>query len=76
VWNVKEPKLLKATSAQQSSKFATLSPVMMTAASQLKNCSGGYKQFNLIYCMDSPAEKPPFLGVPSNVVYSFVLGIK
>jgi hypothetical protein len=24
----------------------------------------------------SPAEKPPFLGVPSNVVYSFFLGIK
>jgi hypothetical protein len=24
----------------------------------------------------SPAEKPPFLGVPSDVVYSFVLGIK
>jgi hypothetical protein len=25
---------------------------------------------------NSPAEKPPFMGVPSNVVYSFVLGIK
>jgi hypothetical protein len=32
VWHVKEPSLFKAISAMQRSKFAVLSPVMLTAA--------------------------------------------
>jgi hypothetical protein len=32
VWHVKEPLLLKAVSAKHRSKFADLSPVMVTAA--------------------------------------------
>jgi hypothetical protein len=31
---------------------------------------------NADFKQDSPAEKPTFWGEPSNVVYSFVLGIK
>jgi hypothetical protein len=33
-------------SAKHSSKYAALSPVMVTAAGQLKDSSGGYKQTN------------------------------
>ena len=47
MWHEKEPSLLKAMSANHRSKFAALSPVMVTAAAgYLKNCSGGYKQTN------------------------------
>jgi hypothetical protein len=37
VWHVKEPSLLKAISVKLRSKFAALSPVMVTAAGLLKN---------------------------------------
>jgi hypothetical protein len=39
-----EPSLLKAISAKHRSKFAALSPVIVTAGGWLKNCSGGYNQ--------------------------------
>jgi hypothetical protein len=43
-----EPSLLEAVNAtcKYWSKFAPLSPVMVTAARQLKNCSCSYKQAN------------------------------
>jgi hypothetical protein len=41
--HIKEPSLLSALSAKHRSKFAALSLVMVTAARDLKNCSGGYK---------------------------------
>jgi hypothetical protein len=45
-----EPSLLKVISAKHRSK-AALSPVMVTAAVYLKNCSGGYKQtFFFLLC--------------------------
>jgi hypothetical protein len=47
VWHVKEPSLLKAESAEHRSKFAALSPVMVTVARQLKNCLCDSKQTNI-----------------------------
>jgi hypothetical protein len=41
VWHIKDPSLLKAVS---TSKFAALSPVMVTATRELKKCSGSSKQ--------------------------------
>jgi hypothetical protein len=46
VWHIKELSLLKAASAKHRSKFAALSPIMVTAARLLKNCSCGSKQSN------------------------------
>jgi hypothetical protein len=37
MWHEKEPLLLKATSAKHRTKFAALSPVMVTATGYLKN---------------------------------------
>jgi hypothetical protein len=42
----KNPPLLKAMSAKHRSKFAALSPVMVTAAGAEKLHPGGYKQAN------------------------------
>jgi hypothetical protein len=43
---IKIPPCSKALSAEHRAKFAALSPVMVTAARYLKNCSRGYKQTN------------------------------
>jgi hypothetical protein len=48
VWHVKEPSLLKAVSAKHRSKCAALSPVMMTVARQLKNCSCESKERKIV----------------------------
>jgi hypothetical protein len=42
VWHDKDHSLLKG--AEHGPKFAALSPVMVTAARWLKNCSCGYKK--------------------------------
>jgi CRISPR/Cas system endoribonuclease Cas6 (RAMP superfamily) len=44
MWHVKELSLLKAVSAKHRSKFATPSPVMVTVAGWMKNCSGDYNK--------------------------------
>jgi hypothetical protein len=45
---MKEPSLLKAICAKYGSKFAAISPVIVTAGGELKNCSGGFKQTNIL----------------------------
>jgi hypothetical protein len=46
VWHNKDPSCSKALSAEHRPKFAALSPVKVTTARLLKNCSCGYKQIN------------------------------
>jgi hypothetical protein len=41
-------KALTAINAKQRSKFAALSPVMVTAAKYMKKCSGGYMKQNKV----------------------------
>jgi hypothetical protein len=42
-----EPLLLEVISAKQRSKLQALLMLMVTAARELKNCSGGYKQLGI-----------------------------
>ena len=46
---IKIPPCSKALSAEHGPKFAAQSPVMVTAAGQLKNCSGGYKAISCFF---------------------------
>jgi hypothetical protein len=52
VWYKKEPSMLTAMSAEHSSKFPALSPVMVTDTRLLRKCSGDYKQTNQVLCFN------------------------
>jgi hypothetical protein len=82
MWHGKEPSLLKAMGAKHRSKFAALSPLMVTAAGLLKICSGSYKQTNKqtnVFDLCLVREKyPPFLSflihVQSYVMFNVYAG--